>query len=249
MTRPMIGISGNTLIAQSELFSDLKITGTTQGFLDALLKADSLPFIFPIADPDLAGDYIRQVDGLLLTGGQDLSPSIYNEEPHQRLGAVFPERDRFEMALVHEAWRQNKPILGICRGMQLLNVVFGGSLYQDLSDFPSSIKHLQQAQPDTGTHSVVFSRTSWLSKIYGKEQRVNSYHHQGIKQLSQSFSAVGWSPDGLIEAIESIDTHKKIVAVQWHPEWMIEKRPEMQTLFEAFVQVVTDDRQRKHSSE
>ena len=243
MERPVIGIPASILTTHTDIFHGLQVTYTTQGFIDGLLRAGAVPLLLPIADEETAICYLDQVDGILLAGGQDVSPQFYHEEPHQKLGETSPSRDRYEMAIVKEAWSQQKPILAVCRGMQLLNVLFGGTLYQDLSDFPSPIQHLQASSPDVGSHTVDFTSGSWLSGVYGEKYRVNSYHHQGIKRLSESFRAVAWSRDGLVEGIEAMDSKRKAIGLQWHPEMMIEKDPIMQSTFDAFVQLVGNEKQ------
>jgi putative glutamine amidotransferase len=235
MTKPFIGIPGNILRGLNET-QGLPITYTPQGFIEGIQAANGVPFVFPISSPEDASYYIDQVDGLLLAGGQDVSPSLSGEEPHLKLQATEPARDAFEMALIKEELAQHKPILAICRGMQLLNVMYGGTLYQDLSDYTDlSVQHLQQTYFSTGSHSVTLDPESQLGRIFGESYLVNSYHHQAIKALSDSFQAVAWSKDNLIEGFESKDTEQSIVAVQWHPELMLKEDTKMQRLFTDFV--------------
>src|SRR5699024_9230003 len=229
------------LTAYTDVFHGLPVSYTPQGFIKGLLKTEAVPLIFPIADDETAAEYVHQVDGILLAGGQDVSPHLYNEEPHVKLEETSPARDQFEMTIIKEAWSQNKPILAVCRGMQLLNVLFGGTLYQDLEDFASPLQHLQASNPDVGSHTVDIASGSWLSGIYGEQYLVNSYHHQGIKNLSETFRAVAWSKDGLVEGIECMDTSRKVIGVQWHPELMIENDLIMQSLFYAFFQLVKNE--------
>jgi putative glutamine amidotransferase len=175
-----------------------------------------------------------------LSGGSDLDPGYYGEEPVPELGVTLPERDTFEMALLEHALRRQIPILGICRGMQVLNVALGGTLYQDL---PSQMDHMvllghrQETPKWQPTHEVEVDGGSKIAKILGTDElKVNSYHHQAIKDLAFGLVAVACAPDGVIEAVESSDLAKRwMIGVQWHAEAMRDAGPEHQKLFEAHV--------------
>lgn len=218
--KPIIGIAGNQLLTHVAAFQGNQVTYTPQGFVTAVQSAGGLPLVLPVGVPESAATYIAKIDKLLLAGGQDITPQFYHEEPHPKLAATNPDRDHFERALIHEALKQGKPIFAVCRGMQLLNVVLGGSLYQDLSLYPDwQVKHEQQpTQPQFATHSITIKSESLLTPILGAENIVNSYHHQAIKQLAEPLEAVAWSSDGLIEAVTSKDPDHRILGVQWHPE-------------------------------
>lgn len=233
--KPLIGIAGNILLNTAAM-NHLPITYTPQGFVNGVQQADAIPVVFPISDPAEAKDYISKVDGLLLAGGQDVSPLLFGEEPSLKLGATNPARDAFEIALVTEAVRQAKPIFAVCRGLQLLNVAFGGTLYQDVSDYPNlAVQHTQLTNYETGAHTITIDPESNVGKIFGEHYVVNTYHHQAIKELADPFKAVAWSKDGLIEAFEAKSSNQSIVAVQWHPELMIPYDLMMQRLFTDFV--------------
>lgn len=235
MNKPLIGIPGNILRDLKETYG-LPISYTPQEFVDGIQAAKGIPFVFPISPPEDAAYYVDQIDGLLLTGGHDVSPLLYGEEPHLKLTATEPTRDAFEIALIKETLAQHKPILAICRGMQLLNVVYGGTLYQDLSDYQDlAVQHIQQTHYDTGSHTVTLDEKSQLGRILGTTYLVNSYHHQAIKELADPFKPIAWSRDYLIEAFESTDSEQSILAVQWHPELMLKKDIKMQRLFTDFV--------------
>lgn len=233
--KPLIGIAGNILLNNVDL-NGLPITYTPQGFVTAVQQADAIPVVFPISDPAEAKDYLSKVDGLLLAGGQDVSPLLFGEEPSLKLGATNPARDAFEIALVKEAIHQSKPIFAVCRGLQLLNVAYGGTLYQDVSDYPDlAVQHIQLTHFETGAHTIAIDLDSTIGKIFGRQYVVNTYHHQAIKDLADPFKAVAWSKDGLIEAFEAKSPNQSIVAVQWHPELMIPYDLMMQRLFTDFV--------------
>lgn len=143
--KPIIGIAGNQLIRATDTFQGNQVSYTPQGFVDAVLDAQGLPLILPVMSPDSASQLIGQIDKLILAGGQDVSPQLYMEDPHPKLTETNIQRDQFEQALILEALKQRKPIFAVCRGLQLLNVVLEGTLYQDLSLYPKwSVKHEQQ---------------------------------------------------------------------------------------------------------
>ncbi|MGB6179547.1 gamma-glutamyl-gamma-aminobutyrate hydrolase family protein [Carnobacterium sp.] len=235
MNKPLIGIPGNVLRGLKET-EGLPITYTPQGFIDGIQMANGVPFVFPISPPEDASYYVDQIDGLLLAGGQDITPFLSGEEPHLKLEATEPARDAFELALIKETIAQHKPIFAVCRGMQLLNVAYGGTLYQDLSDYKElTVQHIQKTHYTFGSHTITLDTESQLGRILGATYSVNSYHHQAVKELAEPFKAVAWSKDNLIEAFESTDAEKGIVAVQWHPELMVAVDSKMQRLFTEFV--------------
>ncbi|MGX7394542.1 gamma-glutamyl-gamma-aminobutyrate hydrolase family protein [Carnobacterium mobile] len=245
MKKPLIGIAGNSLI-DLNVTNGLPVTYTPQGFVDGIVAAEGAPIVLPISLPEEAADYIERIDGLLLAGGQDVSPLLYGEEPSLKLGATSPTRDAFEMALIKEAVAQHKPILAVCRGFQLLNVAYGGTLYQDLSHYPDlTVQHIQQTYFDLGTHTIDIEPDSRLGTIFGKTYLVNSYHHQAVKELARAFKPVAWSKDLLIEGFEAVDSKQSIVAVQWHPELMMKRDSKMQDLFNEFVERVNSKEQDK----
>lgn len=239
--KPVIGIPGNILTNFSPRYNSLPITYTPQGFVEGLHAAGALPVVFPISNEENAKQYVKSVDAIVLAGGQDVSPLTYGEEPHMKLQDTSLERDKFEMAVIKEAWAENKPVLAICRGLQIFNVAFGGTLYQDVSLYPElGLQHVQESTPETAAHTVTLEENSWLGQLYGKKASVNSYHHQAIKKLADGLRPVGWSYDGLIEAFESSDDQHITVGVQWHPELMIHNSDAAQGLFDAYVQTVID---------
>lgn len=237
--KPVIGIPGNILTNFDKEYNKLPISYTPHGFIEAMHAAGALPMVFPISDEENARQYVKNVDAVLLAGGQDVSPLTYGEEPSLKLQSTNPTRDKFEVAVIKEAWREQKPILAICRGLQILNVAFGGTLYQDVSLYPKlSIQHVQKSTQEIAVHSIQIEKNSWLGNLYGEKTSVNSYHHQAIKELAYPFKATAWSKDGLIEGIESKDSSQKIIGVQWHPELMIHNQNSAQQLFEVYVQTI-----------
>jgi putative glutamine amidotransferase len=178
---------------------------------------------------------LDRLSGLCLSGGPDLQPAVYRAEPHPALGPTEPELDRFEIALVRAAEAREMPILAICRGLQVVNVARGGTLTQDLpSQRPSDIEHRQAQAASTPTHDVVLEPDSRAAAWLGAcELRVNSFHHQAVDLLGSGLRAVGWAPDGVVEALEATDRHFT-VAVQWHAEGMT-RSPEQDRLLAAFA--------------
>lgn len=234
--RKIVGVAGYHFTRHENHLLDLDINTAPKALTDVLYQADLLPVIIPLAQPEDAQKYIEQVDALVLAGGADVDPLLYQEEPLAKIGVIEPHRDYFEKALIREAIKQKKPILGICRGLQLLNVTLGGSLYQDLSYYPDlKINHVQKTPWEFPTHSVQTAAGSLLEKMLTSENVINSYHHQAIKKLANPLRAIAWSTDGVIEAVESKTDDPYILALQWHPELLTEIKPENQLIFDAFA--------------
>jgi putative glutamine amidotransferase len=209
-------------------------------YVEGVAEAGGIPIVLPpIGERRAAEVIVGGLDGLLLSGGSDLHPSFYGEEPIPELGVTIPERDAFEMALVGEALRRRIPVFGICRGLQVLNVALGGTLYQDLpSQYDGEVLgHRQQTPKTQPTHEVEISRSTCVGGIVGREMlKVNSYHHQGIKDLAGGLAVAARSSDGIIEAIEARDFSEGwIVGVQWHAEAMRFGAPVQREFFRAHV--------------
>lgn len=240
MKRPIIGITSGTAteLADDEGRRVFKSCYCGYEYINAVEHAGGVPFVIPVFEEiALAKRYIEMVDGLLLSGGVDLSPHLFGEEPHQRLGAVDVERDMVEMELTRLALERDLPIFAICRGIQVLNVAAGGTLYQDISQHSSEVlKHRQRAIGWYGSHTVKIAEKSLLHRIVGKPIiHVNSYHHQAVKRPAEGFVISATAPDGIVEAIEST-RHRFVLGVQFHPEMMWQKHPEAAVLFRSFVE-------------
>ena len=181
--------------------------------------------MIPVGDESVVHDYVEMIDKLILTGGQNVHPQFYGEEKTIDSDDYNLARDEFELALLQEALHQNKPILAICRGVQLVNVAFGGTLNQEIEGH-------WQGLPFGTSHSIKTVDGSVVSKLFGKESQVNSVHRQSIKDLAPNFRVTAVDPrDQTVEAIESIDEHR-IIGLQWHPEFLVNEEDGNLELFE-----------------
>ena len=207
------------------------------GYLEGIRQAGGLPLLLPLTtDLDELEQLLGLCDGLLFTGGQDVSPALYHESELEGLVQSCTPRDRMEQAALAMALRQGIPVLGICRGLQLINAALGGTLYQDLpAQHPSEIVHKQQPPYDVPVHPVQVLKATPLAALLQVENlQVNSYHHQAVKTLAPPLQPMALSPDGLIEAVYAPD--KPFVwAVQWHPEFSYPVDPASRAIFAAFV--------------
>jgi len=210
--KPLIGISIGV--------NDKGRLDMSNAYVISVLKAGGSPVLIPmIEDGATLRSIVANLDGVVLTGGEDVNPVWYKEEPNKNLQETNTPRDRFELTLIKLASDRNIPILGICRGEQLLNVAFGGTLYQDIpSQKQNALKHLQTLPGKEPSHSVTIKQESQLHNIIDKDSMlVNSFHHQGIKDVASCFNVTAIAKDGQVEAIEAWPNHP-IIAVQWHPE-------------------------------
>ncbi|MTB63972.1 gamma-glutamyl-gamma-aminobutyrate hydrolase family protein [Streptococcus sp. zg-86] len=228
MTKPIIGISGNEFLNATDDTEPLLSYAATS-FVRAIETAGGIPLILPIVSPDLVQSYIRMIDKLILTGGQNVLPHYYGQEKTIESENYHPNRDRFEMALIEEAIKQQKPILGICRGMQLFNVAMGGSLHQEIPN------HWQTSAANSPSHPIHLQPDTPLSTIYGEKPMVNSFHRQAIDQLATPLQVIGQSEDQIIEAVIMTE-QTPFLGVQWHPEMLYENQVASQSLFNYFVQ-------------
>ncbi|MDA8397805.1 MAG: gamma-glutamyl-gamma-aminobutyrate hydrolase family protein [Actinomycetota bacterium] len=216
---PVIGITGR-LAMQEERHLD----GIESSYVKAVAAADGLPVVLPVLEPDKAGAMARKLDGLLLTGGRDVEARRYGAVPVPEAESPEPERDEWEIALLVSALAARLPVLAICRGVQLLNVVKGGTLVQHLPSV-SSLVHRQADRHMQFAHSVALEPGSMLASIVGStELGVNSLHHQAVDRLGGGLTAVAWSDDGVVEAVEGRQVDR-LIGVQWHPELLTGKKP------------------------
>lgn len=214
------------------------------GYTEGITAAGGIPVILPmISDLKEIEELAYRLDGFLFSGGQDVDPAIYGQPLYTFCNEIYPPRDAMETLLLNAAITLDKPIFGVCRGLQFINAVLGGSLYQDIPEQmnrKSSILHEQLSNYENPIHDVVIESHSQLNDIMGiKKVPVNSMHHQGIDDLSPRLQAAARSEDGLIEAIE-IPELTFGLAVQWHPEFLWRKEETNLNLFKAFVNAAKD---------
>lgn len=202
----------------------------------------------PVRRSDLSvHDYAATLDGLVLQGGADIDPSIYGEERTPAVGITDPVRDRFELDLLRAFIEYGKPVLGICRGMQLINVALGGTLYHDLTTGGATSRfHYLRDLYDEHAHELCFRENGWLQSLYpdSAQPRVNSIHHQGVNRLGSGLTIEAWSEDGVVECIRA-DSDRFLVGVQWHPEFHDDRFPHLlptQPLLDAFIEAAKERR-------
>jgi len=232
VTLPRIAVSG--LIHP---VNGIARTGVNARYVSRVVDAGGLPFVLsPALGAERAGAALEGMGGLLLSGGADIAPARYGATPSPRLGDVEPERDGFELALLDLARTRGLPVLAICRGLQLVNVASGGTLWQDLpSERPGAVAHRQSEPRNVRTHDVRIARGTRTAETLGVGTlRTNSMHHQAVRDLGAGLVATGWSEDGVIESLEAADFAGWLVGVQWHPEDLEEGGPD-DGLFRGFV--------------
>jgi putative glutamine amidotransferase len=215
-------------------------TGLNSAYLRSVLVAGGVPVVLsPLMGPSFAARALDGVDALVLTGGEDMDPAWYQTEPHPKANPPSRDRDLFELALFAAARQRELPILGICRGIQVVNVALGGTLWQDLpSERAGPVDHNPEAARNQRSHLVRLEPGSLAAGALGAtEVRVNSFHHQAVRDLAPKLVATGWSEDGLIEAVEGAPGQPWLLAVQWHPEEMhAEIRSPDRGLFRSLVE-------------
>ncbi len=210
--KPVIGITARVEENQNYTLDPV--------YSNAILKAGGLPLIVPIVDKEDIPLLCERLDGLIVIGGGDINPTLYGEEPHLKLGAVYPGSDEYEKELILKFLELDKPFIGMCRGLQMFNIALGGTNYQDLeAQFEGELhQHKQNAMRTHRTHSVTLEDDSMLYDIMQEKKfNVNSFHHQGIKDVSDQLTVAAHAADGLVEALESRN-HQFALGIQWHPE-------------------------------
>ncbi|MBN2549586.1 MAG: gamma-glutamyl-gamma-aminobutyrate hydrolase family protein [Anaerolineales bacterium] len=234
MTIPIIGVTS---------FRELNKSGNPQfsvgqSYTSSLERAGACPLIIPLELSEAMLDsLLLRLDGMLFTGGGDVHPSAYGSQDHPKVAGVDPDRDRVEIHLLRRVVEAGLPFLGICRGLQLINIALGGTIYEDIFDQrPASLQHSNPDRPrDYLAHSIQVTQDSQIKQILGSDHlEVNSFHHQGIRDLANGLIETAHAPDGVIEAFE-LPGYDFGLAVQWHPE-CLQEHPPMRALFSALTQ-------------
>lgn len=230
--KPIIG-----LISQYEYSVNRKFNKLNYTYVDATIKGGGVPIIIPILTDFTDLDrYLDSIDGLIFTGGEDVSPLLFGENPIREVDTICYDRDRMEMEVFKRAYDRKIPILGICRGLQLINVALGGTLYQDINrQVPNSYGHISTYNIEGGYHSIEIIDDTILYDVLGRKSvNVNSQHHQSAKELGKNLRVNALASDGVVEGIESTDG-RFILAVQFHPEAMISEHEEFINIFKYFT--------------
>ncbi len=236
MRKPVIGILGNTFMTEVGMFNSIERAFVNSDYIESIQRNGGIPVMIPasavLESPEEALSFCR---GLLIPGGEDVQPWYYGEEPLPEIGEVRPEIDAAYWKAGQYALEKRIPMLGICKGHQFLNVLMGGSLYQDLSlREKKSIQHLQKRNRSYLTHRVKIVEGTRLADVLGSgSSETNSMHHQAVKELGKGLKVSAYASDGVIEALE--DEKGLITGVQWHPENLINSAPVMNKLFADFV--------------
>lgn len=239
--KPLIGLTTfHTDSGRGYLYQSV-----TETYIHALANAGALPVLVPLTLPEDDLERLRtRLDAILFTGGGDLDPALYGGQMHPSVHEIDPDRDRTEMHLARQVVETGQPFLGICRGLQVVNVALGGTLYADIqAEFPGALKHdvWEDGAATRAVHPVRIEEGTALAGILGQPMvSVNSLHHQGIRELAPALTPAAYAPDGLIEAFE-LEGHRFGLAVQWHPE-RLSGVYGMPGLFEAFVSAARDGR-------
>lgn len=212
-------------------------------YIESIEMVNGIPFIIPECKHlDTVEAYLDRIDGLIISGGVDVSPYLYGENPINRVHYFSVERDNFEIALVKGALKRNIPIFGICRGIQIINVALGGTLYQDINmQTGSKLGHNPVGMPvDRLYHNVSVKEDSAMFKLFKeKEFLVNSFHHQALDKLGDGVVPVALSEDGIVEAIE-LEDNKFVYGVQWHPEDLTRDYPKFRKLFKHLIDLIVE---------
>lgn len=239
---PLIGVSGSIDEKEREHF-------LMRCYARAILSGGAIPMLLsPDMDDEMLASCMEKLDGIFLAGGNDVAPEVFGEDPIPELGEVNPLRDQFEMRLVKKAYETGMPVLGVCRGIQSMNAALGGTLWQDLpSQYRTGanekpIAHSQKRPDYYQSHSVyIMEETKLHSIVKAASLRVNSFHHQAVKDAADGLVISAVSTDGVVEAIEC-PNHPFFVGVQWHPERYFDRTEDARALFAAFAKAAASYR-------
>ena len=232
--KPVVGITG------AYVFHNKFMEGTYvhHDYQKSVAVNGGIPIVLPFVEEKLASLMVDQCDAIILSGGEDVDPSVFKKDPHPNLGDTVLLRDNVELKIIERAMERNIPILAICRGIQILNVALGGTLIQDIpSQVEEAIKHSQSVNRNYDTHWVTIKENSKLASIIGETKtRVNSLHHQAIDVVADNLEVVAKSSDGVIEAVEHTNYASFLLGIQWHPESMAATNEKMNRIFSELIE-------------
>ncbi len=239
MAFPLIGVTASYIPPKDGPFGTVQVG---ESYVQAVIQAGGVPVVIPVGlSPEALQALFARLDGVLLTGGGDIDPRRFDGHPHPRVYDIDARRDDLEIRLAQSAAKSGKPFLGICRGIQVINVALGGTLFTDIGDqLANPLRHdwYPNVRRDYLAHSVAVTPGSRLAQALGGDSfEVNSLHHQGLEHIAPPLRAVACAPDQLIEGVELPD-HPFGLGVQWHPEWLQEHAPQRQ-LFQALVKAAS----------
>lgn len=231
--KPIIGIVSGIL--REGPFATERVYAN-RDYIDAVERAGGTPILLPVVKKlEQLDSFTKLCDGFLFTGGVDIAPLCYGEEPLPFLGETNADMDAFQIPLFQKVMKTKKAVLAICRGIQVMNVSCGGTLYQDVRYASEHVqKHTQQTDVGNSSQTICIEPGSKLADLWGKEVLVNSYHHQSVKKPGEGLVVVAKAKDGIVEAVE-VKEHPFAVGVQWHPEVMLRQSESMLPLFNLFI--------------
>lgn len=232
MSQPIIGLCTNLSKNRNGAYQHT----LSEAYTKAIIQVGALPLMLsPSTDMEMINRQMTLCDGVLLPGGDDVNPILYGEEPHYQLGCFSSLIDQHQLLLTQALLKTNKPLLGICKGAQVLNIACGGNLYQDLSECQhDTLCHSQKGPREEASHTLTLTAPSILYDLFGSILYVNSFHHQALKNLGKDLVATAYAKDGIIEAIE-MPNKPFVIGVQWHPESLLLSAPTMLPLFMKFI--------------
>ena len=236
--KPLIGITAQRRDVTTSYGTEPANT-VVLTYSNAVTEAGGVPILLPILDPEAVPGLVERINGAVLTGGGDIDPTHYGLSEHPTVYGVDPARDEFELALARQIAEVQLPVLAICRGLQVLNVVMGGTLVVDIpSQVDGGFEHFLAGDEAKRAHqSLHLDESCHMASLFGtSELKVNSLHHQAVAQAAPGLRPVAWSEDGVIEAVEPENNGWQMRGVQWHPEHLVESESAARALFEELVQ-------------
>jgi gamma-glutamyl-gamma-aminobutyrate hydrolase PuuD len=242
MRKPLIGLTAWCRTLPTSI-GQIPLHAVSRFYVAAVEAAGGIPLLLPSIVEDDTAAVMDVLDGLIVTGGEDVDSARYGEQPHPKAQVASTKRDGFELSAVAEADERGLPTLAICRGIQVLNVARGGTLIQDVPDLvDGNPEHMRLDAWNQHVHEVALEPGTRVSKIFGGVDRlaVNSLHHQAVAKLGTGLKAVGWAPEGFVEAVEDERSDRFMVGLQWHPENLFEEHAEHLAPFRALVEAIRD---------